>query len=103
MTSGQHPVHGRLQAISPDREDLRKAGEKAAKTAGSAAKFFGCFMISLMTLALFFGEALANLGGLGLLVPEKKELIGRFGLKCVLAASLSNLMSAALAGLLLTF
>lgn len=43
------------------------------------------------------------LGGLGVLVPEKKELIGRFGMKCVLAASLSNLMSAALAGLLLTF
>lgn len=43
------------------------------------------------------------LGGLGVLVPEMKELIGRFGMKCVLAASLSNLMSAALAGLLLTF
>jgi len=43
------------------------------------------------------------LGGLGVLVPERKELIGRFGMKCVLAASLSNLMSAALAGLMLTF
>ena len=43
------------------------------------------------------------LGGLGVLVPEKKELIARFGLKAVMAGSLSNLMSAALAGLLLTF
>lgn len=43
------------------------------------------------------------LGGLGVLVPEKKELIGRFGIKAVLAASLSNLMSAALAGIMLTF
>ena len=43
------------------------------------------------------------LGGLGVLVPEKRELIGRFGLKAVLAASLSNLMSAALAGIMLTF
>jgi len=43
------------------------------------------------------------LGGLGVLVPEKRELIGRFGLKTVLAASLSNLMSAALAGIMLTF
>jgi CNT family concentrative nucleoside transporter len=41
------------------------------------------------------------LGGLGVLVPEKKELIGRFGLRAVLAGSLSNLMSAALAGLLI--
>ncbi|MDX1507135.1 MAG: NupC/NupG family nucleoside CNT transporter [Woeseiaceae bacterium] len=43
------------------------------------------------------------LGGLGVLVPERRELIGRFGLKAVLAASLSNLMSAGLAGLMLTF
>jgi CNT family concentrative nucleoside transporter len=43
------------------------------------------------------------LGGLGVLVPEKRELIGRFGIKTVLAASLSNLMSAALAGIMLTF
>jgi len=43
------------------------------------------------------------LGGLGVLVPEKRELIGVLGIKAVLAASLSNLMSAALAGLLLTF
>jgi CNT family concentrative nucleoside transporter len=43
------------------------------------------------------------LGGLGVLVPEKRDLIGTLGVKAVLAASLSNLMSAALAGLLLTF
>ena len=43
------------------------------------------------------------LGGLGVLVPEKRDLIGRFGVKAVLAGSLSNLMSAALAGLMLTF
>ncbi|HEY5643378.1 MAG TPA: NupC/NupG family nucleoside CNT transporter [Woeseiaceae bacterium] len=43
------------------------------------------------------------LGGLGVLVPEKRDLIGQFGLQAVLAGSLSNLMSAALAGLLLTF
>ena len=43
------------------------------------------------------------LGGLGGLVPEKKDLIARFGLKAVAAASLSNLMAAAFAGLLMTF
>jgi CNT family concentrative nucleoside transporter len=43
------------------------------------------------------------LGGLGVLVPEKRDLIGLLGIKAVLAASLSNLMSAALAGLMLTF
>ena len=43
------------------------------------------------------------LGGLGGLVPEKKDLIAKFGLKAVAAASLSNLMAAAFAGLLMTF
>ncbi|MEM1263059.1 MAG: nucleoside transporter C-terminal domain-containing protein [Pseudomonadota bacterium] len=42
------------------------------------------------------------LGGLGILIPEKRELIGRFGLRALLAASLSNLMSAALAGMILS-
>ncbi len=40
------------------------------------------------------------LGGLGVLIPKQRELIGQFGLKAVLAGSLSNLMSAALASLL---
>lgn len=50
-----------------------------------------------------FSSIAILLGGLGLLVPEKRELIARFGLRAVAAGSLSNLMSAALAGLLLTF
>ena len=43
------------------------------------------------------------LGGLGVLIPEKRELIAKFGMRAVAAGSLSNLMSAALAGLLMTF
>jgi len=43
------------------------------------------------------------LGGLGTLVPEKRDLIARFGVRAVIAGSLSNLMSAALAGIFLTF
>ncbi len=42
------------------------------------------------------------LGGLGSLIPEKRDLIARYGLRAVAAGSLSNLMSAALAGLLLS-
>lgn len=41
------------------------------------------------------------LGGLGSLVPERKEIIARFGMRAVAAGSLSNLMSATLAGLLI--
>ncbi len=41
------------------------------------------------------------LGGLGSLIPDKRNLIGKFGLRAVAAGSLSNLMSATLAGLML--
>jgi CNT family concentrative nucleoside transporter len=42
---------------------------------------------------------LAVLGGVA---PEKRPIIAKFGVRAVLAGSLSNLMSAALAGLMLT-
>ena len=41
------------------------------------------------------------MGCLGALLPAKLGTIARFGLRGVLAGSLANLMSAALAGLLL--
>ncbi len=43
-----------------------------------------------------------QMGVLGGLVPEKRPLIAKLGLKAVLGGSLANLMSAALAGLMLT-
>jgi CNT family concentrative nucleoside transporter len=62
----------------------------------AVATFSLCGFANLSSIAIL-------LGGLGVLVPEKRDLIGILGIKAVLAASLSNLMSAALAGLLLTF
>ena len=41
------------------------------------------------------------LGGLGVMVPDRRQEIARLGLKAVLAATLANLTSAALAGLFL--
>lgn len=58
--------------------------------------FMLCGFANLSSIAIL-------LGGLGVLVPEKRELIGQFGMKAVLAGSLSNLMSAAMAGLILVF
>lgn len=40
------------------------------------------------------------LGGLGSLIPDRLSQIAKFGLRAVLAGSLSNLMSAAIAGVL---
>ena len=58
----------------------------------------------IVTFALCGFANLASIGilmgSLGILMPEKKEFIARYGLKAVLAGSLANLMSAAFAGLL---
>ncbi len=70
--------------------------------AGMSARTVAIVTFSLCGFANLSSIAIL-LGGLGVLVPEKRDLIGILGLKAVLAASLSNLMSAALAGLLLTF
>jgi CNT family concentrative nucleoside transporter len=70
--------------------------------AGMSPRTFAIATFSLCGFANLSSIAIL-LGGLGVLVPEKRDLIGQLGLKAVLAGSLSNLMSAALAGLLLTF
>ncbi len=70
-------------------------GDASARTY-AVTTFALCGFANLSSIAIL-------LGGLGVLVPEKRDLIGQLGLKAVLAGSLSNLMSAALAGLLLTF
>jgi len=62
----------------------------------AVSTFALCGFANLSSIAIL-------LGGLGVLVPEKRDLIGQLGIKAVLAASLSNLMSAALAGIMLTF
>jgi CNT family concentrative nucleoside transporter len=70
--------------------------------AGTSARTVAIVTFSLCGFANLSSIAIL-LGGLGSLVPERKEMIAKFGLKAVVAGSLSNLMSAALAGLLLTF
>ncbi len=60
--------------------------------------------VTILTFALCgfanFASIGILLGGLGTIIPERKPEIARMGLKAVFAASLANLMSAALAGIL---
>ncbi|GLQ21475.1 NupC/NupG family nucleoside CNT transporter [Algimonas porphyrae] len=60
--------------------------------------------VTILTFALCgfanFASIGILLGGLGTIIPERKAEIARMGLKAVFAASLANLMSAALAGIL---
>ena len=48
-----------------------------------------------------FGSLAILLGGLGRLVPERRSQIAQFGIRAVLAATLANLMSATIAGMLI--
>lgn len=49
------------------------------------------------------GSVAILLGGLGTLVPERRKEIARFGMLAIAAGTLSNLMSATIAGLFLSF
>ena len=89
---GEKLILNEFVAFSHLNEYLEGTSERTR----AIATFSLCGFANLSSIAIL-------LGGLGSLVPEKRELIARFGLRAVAAGSLSNLMSAALAGLLLTF
>ncbi|MEX2495424.1 MAG: NupC/NupG family nucleoside CNT transporter [Woeseia sp.] len=89
---GEKLILNEFVAFSHMGDYLADASERTR----AIVTFSLCGFANLSSIAIL-------LGGLGSLVPEKRELIARFGLKAVAAGSLSNLMSAALAGLLLTF
>ena len=74
--------------------DFANYTETLSPRSAAIITFSLCGFANLSSIAIL-------LGGLGVLVPEKRDLIGKYGLRAVLAGSLSNLMSAALAGLML--
>ena len=88
---GEKLVLNEFIAFSHFNEYMAEASERTK----AIVTFSLCGFANLSSIAIL-------LGGLGVLVPEKKELIARFGLKAVFAGSMSNLMSAGLAGLMLT-
>jgi len=71
-------------------------GQEDAFSAKSQAiiTFALCGFANLSSIAIL-------LGGLGSLIPERMSQIAKYGVYAILAGSLSNLMSAALAGLIL--
>ena len=87
---GEKLILNEFVAYSNLNEYLADASERTR----AIVTFALCGFANLSSIAIL-------LGGLGVLVPEKREIIARFGIRAVAAGSLSNLMSAALAGLLL--
>ena len=87
---GEKLILNEFVAYSNLNDYLADASERTR----AIVTFALCGFANLSSIAIL-------LGGLGVLVPEKREVIARFGIRAVAAGSLSNLMSAALAGLLL--
>lgn len=75
--------------------ELGKIKEGLSFKTQGIATFALCGFANLSSIAIL-------LGGLGVMAPNRRAEIARLGLKAVFAATLANLMSAALAGLLLT-
>lgn len=67
-----------------------------------SAKSAAIVTFALCGFANFSSIALV-LGSMGVLVPERANEIARYGLRAVAAGSLSNLLSAAIAGIVLSF
>ena len=61
---------------------------------------------AIVTFALCGFACLSSIaivvGGIGVLAPERREEMSQLGLKAVLGATLANLMSATIAGLMLS-
>lgn len=79
-----------------DLMDLLKDNPDALSERSTVIITFAlCGFANLSSIAIL-------LGGFGVLVPERRHLIAKWGLKAVAAGSLSNLMSAVIVGLLIT-
>lgn len=74
--------------------DFGTVKDMVSERTAAIITFTLCGFANLSSIAIL-------LGGLGVLIPEHRDLIGQFGFRAVIAGSLSNLMSAALASLIL--
>ncbi len=75
--------------------ELGKMKETLSVKTQGIATFALCGFANLSSIAIL-------LGGIGVMAPARRQEIARLGLRAVFAATLANLMSAALAGLLMS-
>ncbi|WP_353981350.1 NupC/NupG family nucleoside CNT transporter [Salinicola endophyticus] len=73
---------------------VAETGKAMSTHTAAILSFALCGFANLSSIAIL-------LGGLGTLAPNRRHEIARYGLKAVLAGTLSNLMSATLAGIFL--
>lgn len=89
---GQKTILNEFVAFSA----LMPAMETLSAHTTAVVTFALCGFANISSLAI-------QLGGLGALDPARRPFIAKYGMKALIAATLSNLMSAALASLMLSF
>ncbi|WP_251977988.1 NupC/NupG family nucleoside CNT transporter [Salinicola avicenniae] len=74
---------------------VAETGQAMSAHTAAILSFALCGFANLSSIAIL-------LGGLGIMAPSRRPEIARYGMKAVLAGTLSNLMSATLAGIFLS-
>lgn len=96
---------GRLMATEMFVNEFAAYGDLSKVIAGNAGYAFTerTQMIATMALCGFanLGSIAINIGGLGVMVPERRGEIAKIALKAMICANLATWMTAAIAGLLL--
>ncbi|MGP1947590.1 MAG: NupC/NupG family nucleoside CNT transporter [Arsenophonus sp. NC-PG7-MAG3] len=81
--------------LKPDNEGIAAGKQVLSKHTKAIISFALCGFANLSSVAIL-------LGGLGGIAPNRRKDVAQLGLKAVLAGSLSNLMSATIAGFFLS-
>ncbi|MGP1953575.1 MAG: nucleoside transporter C-terminal domain-containing protein, partial [Arsenophonus sp. NC-QC1-MAG3] len=81
--------------LKPDNEGITAGKQVLSKHTKAIISFALCGFANLSSVAIL-------LGGLGGIAPNRRKDVAQLGLKAVLAGSLSNLMSATIAGFFLS-
>jgi concentrative nucleoside transporter, CNT family len=75
-------------------DHLRKIGEDLSPRSFTLATFALCGFANFASVAV-------QIGGVGGLVPARRDVIARYGLRCMIGGALATLMTACFAGMLL--
>lgn len=81
--------------LKPDADVIAAGKQVLSEHTKAIISFALCGFANLSSVAIL-------LGGLGSMAPNRRQDVARLGLKAVMAGTLSNLMSATIAGFFLT-
>lgn len=91
-----------FQSLGPYLQDVAEGGKLVAETGLAMTERTKTIISFALCGFANLGSVAILLGGMGTMAPSRKSDIARLGIRAVIAGSLANLMSAAMAGLILS-